>query len=61
MFATIMTVFVPLAVDEMQQPGGQEPDLKNQAEDRYRFPPSEFHGYCHCLTDTGSMFTTHCL
>ncbi|HOY65747.1 MAG TPA: hypothetical protein PLP29_02600 [Candidatus Ozemobacteraceae bacterium] len=47
MFATIMMVFLPLAVDEMQQPSSQEPDLKSQAENRYRFPPSKFHGYYH--------------
>lgn len=39
----IMTVVAMPADDEMQQPGSKETHLKNQAQNRYRFPPSVFH------------------
>lgn len=43
MFAVLKMVIVASAAGEMQQPGGKESDLKNQAENRYRFPPFALH------------------
>lgn len=43
MVALIMPVFALSAEGEMHQTGGKNPDLKNQAQNRYRFPPSTLH------------------
>ena len=39
----IMTVVGMPADSEMQQPGSKETHLKDQAQNRYRFPPSVLH------------------
>ncbi len=43
MVGLIMAMFALSAESEMQQTGGKKPDLKNQAQNRYRFPPSTFY------------------